>query len=225
MRARILWLLALLLYFDYSTSFLCTHFPKQVRLKVALQYDYFATTVDGLEKVLADEIVALPDVVSVEPSKCGVHFSGSKRTGLSGIMNLRTSLKLMELIGDHDHIATKDDLVRFVDDIDWSLMIDTNETVKVDTVQGLNLPPDLTHSFFTSLTVKNAIVDQFRLRFGDRPGVSLDNAGLPLVLYLHRSTASLYRVWSGCSSMHKRGYREDLTVHKAALRETTAAAM
>jgi 23S rRNA G2445 N2-methylase RlmL len=35
--------------------------------------------------------------------------------------------------------------------------------------------------------------------------------------------ATLYKVWSGDDSMHKRGYRD--LIHKAALRETTAAAM
>lgn len=35
--------------------------------------------------------------------------------------------------------------------------------------------------------------------------------------------ATLYRVWSGVDSMHKRGYRD--TIHKASLRETTAAAL
>ena len=43
------------------------------------------------------------------------------------------------------------------------------------------------------------------------------------MLYLHKGKATLYKSWSGDKSMHKRGYRE--LMHKAVLRETTAAAM
>ena len=46
---------------------------------------------------------------------------------------------------------------------------------------------------------------------------------MSLVLYLHKAKGTLYKVWSGDQSMHKRGYRE--LMHKAVLRETTAAAM
>jgi putative N6-adenine-specific DNA methylase len=82
---------------------------------------------------------------------------------------------------------------------------------------------DLSHSHFSALTVKNAISDYFRDRYNRRPDVSLEDPDLPLLLYLHRGSAMLYRVWSGDQSMHKRGYRQ--TVHRAALRETTAAVL
>lgn len=66
-------------------------------------------------------------------------------------------------------------------------------------------------------------MDQFRSRFNKRPSIDTEDPDLPLLLYLHRGRALLYRAWSGEGSMHKRGYRE--TVHRAALRETTAAAL
>lgn len=74
------------------------------------------------------------------------------------------------------------------------------------------VPQDLSHSHYSGLTVKNAIVDQFRSRNGRRPDVDIDDPDLPVVTYLHRGEAILYRVWSGDASMHKRGYRE--TVHR-----------
>jgi 23S rRNA G2445 N2-methylase RlmL len=83
---------------------------------------------------------------------------------------------------------------------------------------------DLSHSHFSSLTVKNAIVDQFRESSGVRPSVDLDIPDLPLLLYLHRGSGTLYKIWSGEASMHKRGYRSSV-IHKASLRETTAAAL
>ena len=110
--------------------------------------------------------------------------------------------------------------------IDWNRMITPEHTLKCDTVLGQDNARELTHSHFTSLTVKNAIVDQFRSnhRQGLRPSVDIKNPDLPLLLYLHRGKGILYRIWSGEESMHKRGYRPDI-IHKAALRENVAAAL
>jgi 23S rRNA G2445 N2-methylase RlmL len=120
-------------------------------------------------------------------------------------------------------VRSKDDLYAFVGAVDWTQKLPVGGTLKCDTTLGLDIPADLTHSHFCSLTVKNAVVDQFRDKFGSRPDVDLSEPDLPLTLYLHRGTATLYRVWSGEASLHKRGYRT--VIHKAALRETTAAAL
>ena len=82
---------------------------------------------------------------------------------------------------------------------------------------------ELSHTHFNALTIKNAVVDQLREQYEERPSVNIENPDLPLLLYIHRGKAQIYRIWSGHFSMHKRGYRS--VVHKASLRETTAAAM
>lgn len=86
-------------------------------------------------------------------------------------------------------------------------------------------PNGLTHTHFSALTVKNAVVDVLRDTTGWRPSVDTQDADLPLFLHVHRGDASLYRVLSGSSSMHKRGYRADSAMHVAALRETLAAGL
>lgn len=75
------------------------------------------------------------------------------------------------------------------------------------------------------MTVKNAITDQFIDKNLPRPNVCLDDPDLSILVYLQRDVATVYRVWSGDKSMHKRGYRQDEVIHKAALRESTAAAL
>jgi len=58
------------------------------------------------------------------------------------------------------------------------------------------------------------------------PSTDVNEPHLSLSLYLDRSSATVYRVWSGVGSLHKRGYRDTHSpTHKAALRETTAAFM
>ena len=50
-----------------------------------------------------------------------------------------------------------------------------------------------------------------------------EGATVPLLLHVHRSKASLYRLLSGASSMHKRGYRDKM--HAASLKESVAAGL
>jgi len=182
---------------------------------------FFATTTPGLEIVLEHELRSTCGAQNTM-IKNGVHFEGDETVALKAIMYCRTSLKVMEKITESsEKISTKDDLYSLIAGVDWEQYMYQDSTLKCDTVLGQGLSNDLSHSHFNSLTVKNAIVDQWRNKVGSRPNVDLDNPFISLLLYLHRGKATLYRVWSGELSMHKRGYRD--VMHKAALRETTAA--
>jgi 23S rRNA G2445 N2-methylase RlmL len=166
---------------------------------------------------------SVPGACNIVKGKCGVKFQGDDSVGFSALLNLRTSLKLMELVSTSNDITTKKNLYDWCyQALPWSDLMSVDQSLKCDTV--LHSPSsELSHSHFTSLTIKNAIIDNFRDRTGIRPSVDIDDPDVPIHVYINRDKASLYRVWSGDSSMHKRGYRN--LIHKAALRETTAAAL
>lgn len=65
-------------------------------------------------------------------------------------------------------------------------------------------------------SIQNAVVDQFRDKDQQRPSVDTERPDLPLVVYLDRGRALLYRSLSGTQSMHKRGYRD--AMHAASLK-------
>jgi 23S rRNA G2445 N2-methylase RlmL len=209
---------------------------QQSRLQQASERSFHVTTIEGFEKQLADEIRSkVEDAVYIKLQKRGVSFTGTARSGFQAILWLRTALKCMEKIenpiaqkDESMSISTKDDLYDYIKQFNWLSMIHFKQTLKCDTIFGSSNSETLTHSHFTSLTVKNAIIDQFRDYYhvdNKRPSIDLVDPDLPLLLYLHKNQPFLYRVWSGESSMHKRGYRSDATIHKASLRETTAAGM
>ena len=187
----------------------------------AKEHHFYATTVSGLETILAAEIKQLTRASNIRVEKGGVFFSGDQVTALEGLLWLRTPLKLMERVIE-GRAETKDDLYALCNSVDWTSMIDQDCTIKCDTTTGVTTA-ELSHTHFTSLTVKNAIVDQLRYKTGSRPNVDIKDPDLSILLYLHKGWATLYKVWSGEASMHKRGYRD--VVHVAALRETTAAAL
>lgn len=214
------------------TYILCfTQFSLALRLTPMMatnqkKINFFATTPFGLERTLANEIRCLNGVENLNQGKGSVSFDGTISTGLEALLWLRTPLKLMERMSTNNNIKSKNALYDWIASHNWQNIIKPHQTLKCDTILGQDICSELNHSHFTSLTIKNAIVDQLRASNteGLRPSVDTEDPDLPLSLYLHRAKGTLYRVWSGETSLHKRGYRPDI-VHKAALRETTAAAL
>ena len=80
----------------------------------------------------------------------------------------------------------------------------------------------LNHSQFASLRIKDAIVDQFRKRFGKRPDVDASAPDIRINLHVQGTDASLSLDLSG-ESLHRRGYRTGSG--EAPLKETLAAAI
>lgn len=105
-------------------------------------------------------------------------------------MWLRTSLRVMECLVEGKGLKTKDDLFSLCISVDWSEHLSLEGTLKCDAVLGRDNPTALSHTHFNSLTIKNAIVDQFRNQYGSRPNVNIDDPDLSLLLYLHKGTIS-----------------------------------
>ena len=88
--------------------------------------------------------------------------------------------------------------------IPWDEAMSVDQTLGVQCIIADGVNKDVSHTHYTSLTVKNAIVDQFRDTYGKRPSVDAENPDLPLIVFLQQDTAWLYRSLSGLGSMHKR---------------------
>ena len=198
---------------------------------------YLATCIPGLSTVLAGELQEL-GALNIETSgNAAVTFQGSSKTGLSALLWLRTVHRLMELVATEYNLETRQDLHEFVSSsVNVQNLLGNGQggllTLAVHSIlnQPSLLPKDLTHSHFTSLTIKNALCDNVRDRRGDRPDVELDNPDVPLVCILrgmpgNTAEVSLYRQLHSPGSLHKRGYRGDSAIHKAAMKESLAAGL
>ena len=192
---------------------------------------FYATCSQGVAPILAGEITKLPEVDNLKQVKSGVFFTGTTKSGYSALMNLRTSLRLMEQVnvgeeGDSDHlIDSPQGLYDYCfDKIKWEEILGPDLTFSVSMSLGKEVPQELTHSHFSALTIKDALVDRILDKFDERPSVDKREPLVPIMSHLHKGQLSVYRCWSGGSSLHKRGYRGD-TIHKAALRETLGAAI
>ena len=190
----------------------------------ALQQRYFASTARGCEPYLADELASL-GASHVEIGRSGVLFDGDTRVGYAALIQCRTATKVLEVLAWRNGVETAADLYNLGRDVPWPELMDVEGTLRVDATLTGGVSQALAHSHFSSLTLKNAVVDSFRgeNQLGRRPSVAKDDCDVPLHLFLDRDRCTLYRSLSS-ESLHKRGYRSR-TSHRAALRPTVAAAM
>ncbi|CAM9388054.1 unnamed protein product [Choristocarpus tenellus] len=196
------------------------------------EIEYFASCPRGLETVLKQELLSpLIRATYARTSGGGCRFRGNQAVGYRAVLWVRTAHRVMELVGEggssspEDYSAPIDSPEALYDvaaGVEWDKYMRSDQTLSVDAVVGV-VPLGLTHTHFTALTVKNAVVDQFR-EVGQRPSVETEQPDLPIVVYLDRGRVLIYsRCLSGSRSMHKRGYRD--AMHVASLKENIAAGL
>lgn len=113
----------------------------------------------------------------------------------------------------------EDDIYHLARTVNWSEWITPRNTIRVDVTSRRSHLQSLN---FAALRVKDAVCDDMRDRFGERPNVDTRFPDLSLVLYMDDMDAVLYVDTSG-EALFKRGWRED--TGEAPLKETLAAAM
>jgi len=178
--------------------------------------DFFVTVAPGLEELLGEELKGLG--IDASHTHAGVAFSGSLADAYRVCLWSRLASRVLLPIARFE-AGTDEQLYLGSGAVDWSEHFDTGSSFAV----SANLRKSrLTHSRFAALRVKDAIVDQFRARCGDRPSVSVQRPDLQLQLFVDRDRAILSLDLSG-ESLHRRGYR--LEGVRAPLKETLAAAM
>ncbi|MFC6999233.1 THUMP domain-containing class I SAM-dependent RNA methyltransferase, partial [Rufibacter roseus] len=100
---------------------------------------------------------------------------------------------------------------------DWSKYLTNSMTFAINAVVSRST---FEHSLFVSQLAKDAIVDQFRDKTGQRPSVDVTTPDVRINLHMHENIVTLALDASG-DSLHRRGYRQQTNV--APLNEVLAA--
>lgn len=177
----------------------------------------FITAALGLEQLLVDELTSL-GLTEIKQERAGVSCQGSLADAYRICMWSRLASRVLLPLAQFA-ANDPDQLYAGVQGVDWSEHMDADSTLAVDCATSKS---QITHSRYAEQKTKDAIVDQFRVRTGERPSVSLERPAVRLNLYLYQDQASLSLDLSG-ESLHRRGYRID-GVH-APLKENLAAGM
>jgi 23S rRNA (guanine2445-N2)-methyltransferase / 23S rRNA (guanine2069-N7)-methyltransferase len=177
----------------------------------------FATTPKGLELLLVDELKDLGATTANE-KLAGVEFTGDLQLAYKACLWSRLANRILLKLARMP-VTTPEELYDAVQTIDWSKHLKEEGTLVVHFVSSQSA---ITHTLFGAQKVKDAIVDQFREKFGVRPSVDKATADLSVNVYLHRDVATISIDLSG-DSLHRRGYR--LSGGAAPLKENLAAAI
>lgn len=150
--------------------------------------------------------------------KLGVQAEGSLEVAYRACLWSRTASRVLLPLGTFP-AATQDQLYEGVASIDWQQHVRPNGTIAIDFGGSSS---GITHTHFGALKTKDAIVDQFRERTGERPSVQLEQPDVRIDVRLDRDRATLSLDLSG-DSLHRRAYRARGVA--APLKENLAAAV
>lgn len=176
-----------------------------------------AKTIFGLEEVLAQEIQRLGGK-NVAIHNRAISFEGDLGFLYKANLCLRTALRI--LVPIHTFRVTDEKaFYTSIQSIDWETYMDVGDTLAIDTVLNSDR---FTHSNYLSQKAKDAIVDQFRNKHGERPSVDLDRPTLRINLHIFDDTCTVSLDSSG-ESLHKRGYRDKTNL--APINEVLAAGL
>lgn len=171
----------------------------------------------GLEEILAKELEEL-GATNIEILNRAVGFEGDKKLLYTANYRCRTALRILLPIA-HFSIETEQDLYTYIKAIRWEDYLGNGNTIAVNAVVTNSL---FTHSHYVSLRAKDAIVDRFRDKTGERPSVDIENPDFRINLHIYKDEVDVSFDSSG-SSLHKRGYH--VLNAEAPLNEVLAAGM
>ena len=167
-----------------------------------MEFEMIAKTFQGLEGVLAEELTAL-GANNIQKGRRMVSFTGDKEMLYRANFALRTAVRVLKPI-KHFRAKTADEVYDAVKEIDWSQYLGNDTTFAVDSVVYSN---EFRHSKFVAYKVKDAIVDQFREKTGNRPNIRITNPDMQLHIHVAEYDCTLSLDSSG-ESLHKRGWRQ-----------------
>jgi putative N6-adenine-specific DNA methylase len=178
---------------------------------------YTATTLAGLEEVLAQELIEI-SADEVQIGRRSVYFSGDLKLLYKANYCLRTALRILMPI-DSYKIFSADDLYQRGKNFKWEELFGCEQTFAVQSIIFSDL---FNNSMFASLKLKDAIVDRFRYKFGERPSVNSKKPDILINLHISNNFCTISLDSSG-ESLHKRGYRLDQ--NEAPMSEVLAAGL
>lgn len=182
-----------------------------------MEFQIVAKTFQGLEEVLAKEIIALGGN-DVEIGRRMVSFTGDKEMLYKANFCLRTAVKVLKPIKTFT-ATDPDEVYEVVKKMDWSEYMDVDNTFLIDSVV---FSDSFKHSKFVAYRVKDAIADYWRDKTGERPNVQITNPDLRINVHIADKTVTISLDSSG-ESLHLRGYKVKNT--EAPINEVLAAGL
>lgn len=178
---------------------------------------FLALTSPGIEILLAQELKDLHAEKVIQKPE-GVYFTSTLENAYQICLYSRLATRILLKLGEGD-AENKDELYAAAKSINWSEHFSSEHTFAIDFV---GVSDNIRNSQFGALTVKDALVDNFRDQGFERPSVEKSSPDISFQARLLKQKVALYLDFSG-RSLFKRGYRQHSGA--APLKEHLAAAI
>ncbi|MEO8017869.1 MAG: bifunctional 23S rRNA (guanine(2069)-N(7))-methyltransferase RlmK/23S rRNA (guanine(2445)-N(2))-methyltransferase RlmL [Pseudomonadota bacterium] len=176
---------------------------------------FVASSPRGFGDLLAAELRSF-GAGDVRERALGVEFSGSLEMAYRACLESRVGSRVFLVVAQF--VAPTDaSFYEAARAIDWRKHIDPSRTLACD-FSGKH--PELTHTRFGALRLKDAICDQLRDTTGSRPDIATDRPGVRVHAHANGPNVTVSIDLSG-EGLHRRGYRAQ--AGEAPLRENLAA--
>lgn len=180
---------------------------------------FFAATSLGLTDPLVQELTEL-GFKGIEKVPSGVFFETNWEGCYRANLQSRLAVRIMKPILDFSAYDVEgNDLYHNISKHDFTKYIPVNKTIKVEANVKESSIRD---QRYVAMKVKDAIVDQFREKFGERPNVDNKNADFAVYVRGYKNNYNVSIDTSG-DSLFLRGYRRE--AGEAPLKETVAAGL
>ncbi len=174
-----------------------------LKTEILEKFEIVVKTLFGFEEILAAELREI-GASDIEILTRAVKFKGNNELLYKSNLLLRTAIKVLKPIASFN-ANNEEQLYQKVRGIDWSEYMTVDDTLAID---GITFSDVFTHSQYIALKTKDAIVDQFRDKFGVRPNVDIENPNLRINVHIADTTVSISLDSSG-KSLGKRGYKTE----------------
>jgi len=178
---------------------------------------YHAKTLSGFEQLVAQEL-KLHGATDIVVGRRGVGFTASAEAMYRHCMHARFTLKVLRILYTFAAKNT-DDLYRLSARWGWEDVMKKDGSFTIDsTIYSESFP----HDQFATLRLKDAIVDRFRGKTGERPSIDKLNPDARLHLHISRQVVTISLDATG-EPLSRRGYRSRKAI--APLNEVLAAGL
>ena len=179
--------------------------------------EYYLTCPRGLEETTCLDISTYLDKPAI-PDKGGVFFSGSLKDMYTVNLYSRTGMFVLKKLFFLE-ANNYNELYKKILDFPWKKILDSEKTFSIRSKINSDI---YTNSNFTTLKIKDGIVDSIKKQMGVRPSIDRYNPDIKFFVFINNNKIKIYLDSSG-NPLFMRGYRAK--IHKAALNESLAAGL
>ncbi len=179
--------------------------------------DLFLPCPLGVEEWLAQEAQT---ITGVKPhvQRAGVWVRGDLQAMMALNLHSRVAQRVLLRVA-HGLYRDENDVYEAARAVPWEQWFGARDSFRIDTTANRSPLKSLN---FATLRVKDAVVDRFREREGERPNIDTHQPRVRITAHLDAETLGLFIDTSG-EPLFKRGWRQDKG--DAPLKETLAAAL